>query len=137
MELPPPDAEWYLPTVVSVFSSGVWTSAFDYCTVHEATLHVITAWNPGAERPTLKENDHQNNKLETDIRSLGFSPLPAFGADPNSDHAEASWAVVGLKDEQAIELGLRYRQVAVFRITQSTQTVLGCHENWEVSRALC
>ena len=59
-----------------------------------------------------------------------------MGADPDSDHAEASWAVVGLDDHEARAIGASFGQVAVFRISDGMQTVLACSEDWTLSRRL-
>jgi hypothetical protein len=79
-------------------------------------------------------NDSNNELLRADIGAIGLEVFEALGSDPNSSHAEKSWAVVGLSDAVAIELGKKYGQVAVFRITPATQSVLGCFSEWEVSR---
>jgi hypothetical protein len=100
------------------------------------TLHVITAWNPGDERPSREENDRANEALRADITRRGLAPMRAPGSDPNSPHAEESWAVAGFNDHDARELGAKYRQVAVFRITAERQTVLGCFADWEVGRGV-
>jgi hypothetical protein len=134
MGVPPPDAQWYLPTVVTICIDGVWMSGFDFCASRGVQIHVITAWNPGDERPNSEINGAQNEKLRVDISTLGFDALEALGSDPNSTHSEKSWAVIGFTDEVAIELGKRYGQVAIFRITEFQQSVLGCLSEWEVSR---
>ena len=136
MGVPPPDAQWYLPTLVTVCVDGIWMSGFDFCASRGVQIHVITAWNPGDERPSSEVNDTQNNQLLADISAMGFEALEALGSDSNSTHAEKSWAVIGLTDKAAIELGKKYGQVAVFRITESQQSVLGCLSEWEVSRGV-
>ena len=136
MGVPPPDAQWYLPTLVTVCVDGIWMSGFDFCASRGVQIHVITAWNPGDERPSSEVNDTQNNQLLADISAMGIEALEALGSDPNSTHAEKSWAVIGLTDKIAIELGKKYGQVAVFRITESQQSVLGCLSEWEVSRGV-
>ena len=136
MGVPPPDAQWYLPTLVTVCVDGLWMSGFDFCASRGVQIHVITAWNPGDERPSSEVNDTQNNQLLADISAMGLEVLEALGSDPNSTHAEKSWAVIGLTDKAAIELGKKYGQVAVFRITESQQSVLGCLSEWEVSRGV-
>ncbi len=95
---------------------------------------VITAWNPGHERPGDAANAAANASLHDDLKALGCSPFPALGADPHADHAEQSWAVCGLDDRAACALGARYGQWAVFRITALEQTVLGCFAPWSRSR---
>ena len=135
---PPDIAHLYLATIVTIHDAGAWHPAHQVA-ARLGTLHVITAWNPGDERPSREENDRANRALRADLEALnlearGLAPLPALGSDPNSPHAEESWAVTGLDDRTARELGAKYRQVAVFRITADTQTVLGCDEEWEVTR---
>ena len=134
MGSPPPDAQWYLPTVVTVCVDGVWMSGFDFCASRGVQIHVITAWNPGDERPGNEINEARNEQLRADISAMGLKALAALGSDPSSSHAEKSWAVVGMTDAAAIELGRKYGQVATFRISQSLQSVVGCLSEWEVSR---
>jgi hypothetical protein len=134
----PDIAALYLVTVVTVYDAGAWRPAHQVA-ARLGTLHVITAWNPGDERPSREENDLANRALRAELEALnlaarGLAPLPALGSDPNSPHAEESWAVTGLDDRAARELGAKYGQVAVFRITAARQTVLGCDEEWEVGR---
>ncbi len=134
MGVPPPDAQWYLPTLVTVGADGEWLSGFEFCAKRHVQIHVITAWNPGDERPGDAINDSQNEQLRLDILALGFECFEALGSDPNSTHVEKSWAIVGMGDNVAVELGKKYHQVAVFRISQSRQSVLGCLSDWELSR---
>ena len=136
MGVPPPDAQWYLPTVVTVCVDGVWMSGFDFCASRGVQIHVITAWNPGDERPSSEINEARNQELRAEISARGLKALEALGSDPKSPHAEKSWAVIGLTDKVAMELGKKYGQIAVFRITESRQSVIGCLTEWEVSRGV-
>jgi hypothetical protein len=134
MTTTPPDiASLYLATVVTVEAAGTWRSAREVA-ARLGTLHVVTAWNPGDERPAREVNDHANEALRAELARRGLAPMRALGSDPNSPHAEESWAVAGRTDHDARELGAKYRQVAVFRITATRQTVLGCFAEWEVER---
>ena len=127
-------AKWYLPTQVTVCADGNWITAFEYCAKHHVQMHVITAWNPGDDRPGPEVNELRNKQLYADISALGFDAMAALGSDPTSDHAEKSWAVIELDDDQAKELGKKYNQLAIFKISQARQTVLGCLDDWQVSR---
>jgi uncharacterized protein len=69
-------------------------------------------------------------------RALGCDPVPALGVDPDSPHAEESYAVVGLSDDAARGVGAAFEQVAVFRVTATELAVLACREAWVVRRAL-
>lgn len=130
----PREAEWYLPTEVTVQVDGQWISAFELAGRVAETLHIVTAWDPGDLRLSREVNQSRNIELRADIEAMGSSVLSALGSDPNSEHSEESWAVFGLTDEQAIALGAKFDQVAVFQITGSRQTVLGCVGEWKVSR---
>lgn len=110
-------------------------------TTHDPDLavvraHVITAWNPGDERPTLEANRAADGRLRDRLESAGFAPRRVVGADPDSEHFEESWLVVGLTDDAARSVGAEFGQVAVFRIAGGQQTVLACSESWSVSRSL-
>jgi hypothetical protein len=136
MSLSPPDiAHLYLATIVTIHDAGAWHPAHQVA-ARLGTLHVITAWNPGDERPSREENDRANRALRAELEARGLAPLPALGSDPNSPHAEESWAVTGLDDRAARVIGAKYRQVAVFRITAERQTVLGCFAEWELGRGV-
>ena len=134
MSIPPPEAEWYLPTLVTVHDGGRWVSGFDFASRRGRPVHVITAWNPGDERPSLDTNRLRNDQLKVELETMGFEVFAALGSDPHSEHAEESLAVVGMSDEQATEVGCLFDQVAIFRIEASSQHVLGCSANWAVSR---
>ena len=124
----------YLKTEVSVEVDGRLVPASTALASHGGPLHVITAWNPGDERPSREENEKANNELRNRLSAMGHRPVRALGADPDSDYAEESLAVVGLSRRQAKKIGRDYRQVAIFEISHSTQAVVGCFSNWIVSR---
>jgi hypothetical protein len=124
----------YLKTVVSIEEDGLLVPASNSRCVAQGVVHVLTAWNPGDERLSREENDAANEELRIEIMSRGLNPCRAVGADPDSEHAEESWAIVGLSDDEARDIGAAFGQVAVFRVTATSQTVLACFEDWVVSR---
>ena len=124
----------YLATHVTIEVDGTWHPA-QFAIGSLPHLHVITAWNPGDARPTRDANDCASRSLYEDLAALGSTPMPAMGRDPHSDHAEESWAVAGLNDALARELGAKYGQVAVFRITADRLFVFACRDVSVVSRA--
>ena len=126
----------YLKTIVSIEELGALVPAGDTSMIEGSVAHVITAWNPGDDRPTHDENVAANERLRVDLVERGLSPVRAIGADPDSDHFEESWAVVGLSDESARAIGASYGQVAIFRLERGTQIVLACTEDWSLSRLL-
>jgi len=127
-------ADLYLATHVTVEVDGGWVSAPEAVGLIGQPLHVITAWNPGDDRPADAQNEAANSLLLSDLEVLETRVLPALGSDPSSDHAEKSWAVTGISEESAIELGVKYGQVAIFRLEAEGQTVLSCDGTWSRSR---
>ena len=125
----------YLKTVVLIEEDGSLLPASTARCITQGVVHVLTAWNPGDERPSREENDAASEKLRIELVSRGLSPCRAVGADPDSGHAEESWAVVGLSDDEARAIGAAFGQVAVFRLTATGQAVLACSEDWMVSRS--
>ena len=118
-------ADLYLATVVRAQVEGRWVLAH-HAAAKLGTVYVLTAWNLGHDRPSRAANDAANEALRQLLESEGCQPLPALGSDPASDHAEESWCVTGLSDRRAREIGAQFGQWAVFRITPTEQTVLGC-----------
>jgi hypothetical protein len=128
-------ADLYLATVVRAEFEGQWMLAH-HAAARLGTVHVVTAWNPGHDRPSRAANDAANEALRQLLESEGCKPIPALGSDPNSDHSEESWCVVGLSDERARAIGAQFGQWAVFRISSTEQIVLGCFGDWERSRSM-
>jgi len=51
---------------------------------------------------------------------------PAIGLDPNSEYREEGVAVFGLSEMEAITLGARYDQNAIFAWTPAAWRILSC-----------
>ena len=128
--------ELYLKTEVEIEEAGRLVPVRDSALVQRAVVYVITAWNPGDARPLRAENDAADMQLLIELKSRGCRPVRAVGTDPESEHFEESWAVVGLDDHEARTIGASFGQVAVFRIADGVQTVLACTEDWSLSRPL-
>ena len=126
----------YLKTRVSIEEGGRLVAVGESSMIRDSIVYVITAWNPGDERPTRDQNDSANQRLLDLLVVRGLQPVRAIGVDPDSDHAEESWAVVGLDDHEARAIGASFGQVAVFRLADGMQTVLACREDWSLSRPL-
>ena len=75
---------------------------------------IVTAYNPGAARPGEEANRRANKHLRSAIEANGWSYWPAVGRSPSGDHAEPSFAVLDVTDEQARELGAGFDQACVF-----------------------
>jgi hypothetical protein len=92
-------------------------------------LYVVTAWNPGAERPGAATNAAANRSLKRRLEQAGASQiLEARGvdADPRSDYYEDGFAVWDLTAAQVLDLAVEFRQDAIFEITAAGHRLLSC-----------
>jgi hypothetical protein len=89
-------------------------------------VHVLTAWDPGRERPGEEVNRLRQAALEAELGALTPSRWPAAGIDPVSDRREEGVAVCGVDEAAVLELGARYGQDAVFAWSPAAWVVVAC-----------
>ena len=89
-------------------------------------VFILTAWDPGDERPSEEDNRQRQGALERALRPLARSLWSAEGMDPVSGHREEGVAVCGIPQADAVALGARYHQEAVFAWTPLEWTVVAC-----------
>jgi len=106
VDISPPTQATFRITPAPKGQVGTWPSGFG------AEIFVITAWNPHSQPLHDKENRLREEALESELRR--FELWPAVGLDPNSEHREEGVAVFGLSEIDAINLGARYDQNAIF-----------------------
>ena len=135
-DVPPEVRATYLAAEVRIADGAALVDAAGSPLLRDGPVHVVTAWNPGALRPTEEQNRTADRQLRARIVQLGFQPHRAVGCDPASPHHEEGWAVVAMSDERACALGAEFGQDAVFRIDPGTLTVLACDGSWSDSRPL-
>jgi hypothetical protein len=129
-------AEAYLKTIVTVEVNGQPVMLQASGLFADQPVHVITAWNPGDDRPSAEENHRRDQELHLRLQGMGLELVRAIGSDPDSDHREEGWAVVGLSDDEARSVGTEFDQVAVFRLASGVQSVLWCDGTLERSRRM-
>jgi hypothetical protein len=98
------------------------------------TICVITAHNPAGRLASRTENDSAQAELVAELKRLGLTWWPAVGGDPSWTHVEASAAVIGIAEANAIALGARFGQDAIFVLTPAERLIVGCAEKrWVAS----
>jgi hypothetical protein len=142
MSLLPPDDPWaaYASTIVQI----VRPAEGDFVTVRgappggaggeagrwpwdsEEPVSIVTAWDPGHERPGLEVNRRRGAELESEVRRRARRVLHAVGVDPSSAHREEGVAVLGLAVDDVVALGARYGQEAVFVWTPEAWSIVSC-----------
>ncbi len=77
------------------------------------TFAVVTAWNPGRERPGREENEARNRALRAEIERRGWQWARAEGRSPDGTHREPSFAVFGAALEEVRTLARAFGQAAI------------------------
>jgi len=105
----------------------------------DAPVHVMTAHNPGAERPGAAENAARQTQLEAELDARGLRRWATVASAEDGSSAEAGALVAGLDDAAACALGAAWGQDAVFRWSRTAWTVLACDDapsvdlGWEIA----
>jgi hypothetical protein len=129
-------AEVFLKTELAVQMDEGIQPLIDVVGNRRRAFHVITAWNPGGVLASADENSFADARLLAEIQTRRLEAYRAVGSDPDSPHKEDGWIVAGMKESEAVDLGRRFGQIAIFRIEQGRLTVVGCQGNWRLSRPL-
>jgi len=103
-------------------------------------VHILTAWDPRAERLGEAENRRRQAELEADVRPMAGGIWWAVGFDPVSGHREEGVAVRRIREAEALALGARYGQDAIFAWTPQEWAIVACDggrrvvSGWSVTR---
>lgn len=92
------------------------------------TGHVITAWNPKSRMYRIEENMTANEILKELLIEMKKTFFLCVGSSPDSLWREEGFAVEGLNDLEAIEIGRRFDQNAIFKCTMGRKEILDCTE---------
>ncbi len=90
------------------------------------TIHVITADNPDGTTHSPEANEQARELLRAELDQAGVQVFTAAGGDLTWEHTEASFAVVGLTDDEALELGRMFEQEAIFAWTPEHWELIAC-----------
>ena len=104
----------YDDTVVTAWDGLAWVDPGPVCIARQISAVVLTAWNPGWERPGHEVNDANNLRLEADLVEAGLDVWPAIGASQNDDHSEPGFLVWGISAEQGCAIARRYGQFGIY-----------------------
>lgn len=86
---------------------------------------IITACNPGGTTLDEAANGIADEVLRRELEELGLAPFRVTGCSPDLSHREPGWAVVVSKVE-AVALGRRHRQLAVWRVIDDHLDLVDC-----------
>ena len=77
---------------------------------------ILTAWDPGEERPGMDVNRRRGSELEAALRPRARRVLDAVGVDPATGRREEGLAALGLPVEEAVAFGARLSPGRHFRV---------------------
>jgi hypothetical protein len=89
-------------------------------------VHILTAWDPGSERPGHEANCVRQATLETELKALGWSLSVAVGVDPVTQRREEGVAVRGAREAEILAVAAHYGQDAIFAWTPLEWAVVAC-----------
>lgn len=96
----------------------------------DSPVHIITAYNPAGIEINGAANELTHQTLGVAVN--GYDTFPTVGSARDGSMAEPGYAVLGLELDEAIELGRRFGQVAIYRWTADALTIVGVDEPTEL-----
>ena len=82
--------------------------------IRDRRLAIVTAHNPGHERPGDEANRAANERLRAEIERREWTWCAAVGYSPERNHEEPSFAVLDVREDEVLELARQFRQRAIF-----------------------
>ena len=90
-----------------------------------AAFVIITACDPDGKKTDPTVNQSADFQLESELRIKGCRYWRVTGGSPDFAHAESGYAAE-LPLSEALELGRKYRQEAIFWIERDELIIVGC-----------
>ncbi len=91
--------------------------------------YMLTAWNPMGRRADVAVNDASQARLVADLEGSGARWWRALGRAVDGSWAEEGFALSGVRLDEVLVLGRRYRQDAVFEVTEAEISILSCWDD--------
>lgn len=92
-----------------------------------ADFAIVTAWATTGENWTDAQNRAADQALELELRQTGCWLRRITGYSPTTGHAEPGWAVA-LPMDQACDVGLKFRQDAIYIVRSDDLLVTHCDD---------
>jgi hypothetical protein len=93
------------------------------------TIHIITAYNPNGRDRSHAVNVKAHGRLLATLREQGLEHWDASGGDATWTHVEQGVAIIGISEAEALALGQKFDQEAVYAWAPQTWGVIGCDGN--------
>lgn len=80
----------------------------------DGPVHIVTAYNPRGDPSDEAANRRSHAELAAASGAAGWSALPTVGSGPDGSMPEPGLAILDITLEEAIALGARFGQAAVY-----------------------
>ncbi len=104
-----------------------WNSPALFSAMRDQACVVMTAWNPGFERPGAAQNEASNEQMLMQLQDLGYELWPAENAAIAGHFVEPGFVVWGIPVAQAVLIAAEFGQFAIYSYTsEGERTVVSC-----------
>ena len=104
--------------------SRVWQEGTDVVRGRSLSGVVITAWNPGPDRPSREKNEQGNNRLLSRLKQCCSDIWEADGFSPDRTHREPGFIAWGMEPEMGLQIAREFGQFAIFYFEPNGNRVL-------------
>lgn len=120
--------EAYEAAIVSALDPEYgWVDPALACVQRGQGAAVLTAWNPGFDRPEVEVNRRRNEQLQARLQATGLEVWRADGFDPDGSVSEEGFLVWGLDIERACRIGREFSQFAIYAYDrEGLRSVVAC-----------
>ena len=94
---------------------------------------IITAFATTGERWSEEQNKTADQKLYQELKKYGEWLTKIEGFTPRTDHSEDGWAAC-MSLEEACEIGLKFKQDAIYHINNDILSVSFCDQRRDLVR---
>ena len=102
----------------------VWTDAVDTVRKRALSAVVITAWNPGTDRPNIAANVKANQRWLARLRENCPDIWEADGFSLDSAHREPGYIAWGMQPDFGVKIAREFNQFAIFYFTANGDRIL-------------
>lgn len=104
-----------------------WVDPSLECLSRRQTAIVLTAYNPGTDRPSWAENEAANERLQEMLVDAGYEVWPADGFSADGTWREPGWLAWELPIEVGVAIAADFGQWAVYAYdVEGVRTVVPC-----------
>lgn len=95
----------------------------------DSPVHIVTAYNPRGDHADEAANQRSHAELVAAAAAAGWSALPTVGSGPDGSMPEPGLAILDITLDEAVALGARFGQAAVYAWHPDRLEIVGVFED--------